>query len=103
MKLTGDFSLTNQWIIIGAKGKIEVPAGRTFFYTGLNAAGERTVAADGTCADANSPIRICDGGEVRVLAVNTTLEPVKTVIRLADGKSLDFDLTLLAHSIRTAK
>lgn len=43
------------------------------------------------------------GGEVRVLAVNTTPEPVKTVIRLADGRSLDFDLAPLAHSIRTAK
>lgn len=86
VKLTGDFSLTNQWIVIGAKGKIEVPAGCTFFYTGLNADGGRTVDADDVCSDANSPIRISDGGELLVSGGTVTITNFAGYVLVDGGK-----------------
>lgn len=64
--LSGSMTFEKTWIEIAAGGRIVIPEGKKFLYTGVDGSGERTVPASDTCTDANSVIYIHDGGELLI-------------------------------------
>ena len=96
--LTGDFSFEKSWIEIAAGGRVEVPTGKTFLYSGVDGDGNRTVVATDVCTDESSPIRIHDGGELLVNGGTARIENLAGFLKLAGTDESCGAITVTAGS-----